>query len=354
MWKRDLALVLVAVLALAAAPATAEPVLYDDFEGTELDTSKWEWENTWGTGSLMALLLVPWPLALLTIPGLREVYASVPASIIILSLLFGAGWGAGGIFFGKGLDVIGFSIGLALIMGIVAIGGSVIPLAANQPEAFLELSGLVLLGGIILMAVGLYISAKAGLLKDRDQQVSGEVVTGGLQKVSFRKGLIFCIVSGIMSSLVNFGFIYGTSITEAAVERGAAIMNAENAGLALVFTANYLVNAGFCIYLLAKNRSFRKFSLKGTFRYWPMAVFMGILWPGGIVVYGMGTTMIGDLGAYFGFPVLMIVGIIAGNVFGILTGEWKGVTARPKRIMGLAITVLTAAIIVLGISMNLA
>lgn len=24
-------------------------------------TAKWEWENTWGTGSLMALILVPWP-----------------------------------------------------------------------------------------------------------------------------------------------------------------------------------------------------------------------------------------------------------------------------------------------------
>ena len=44
MWKRDLALVLAAVLALAAAPATAELVLYDDFEGTELDTSKWAWD----------------------------------------------------------------------------------------------------------------------------------------------------------------------------------------------------------------------------------------------------------------------------------------------------------------------
>ena len=133
-------------------------------------TSRWGWENTWGTGALMALILVPWPLALLTIPELREVYASVPVSFILLALLFGAGWGTGGIFFGKGLDVIGFSIGLALIMGLVAIGGSVIPLAINQPEAFLELSGLVLLAGILVMIVGLYICAKAGLLKDRDHR----------------------------------------------------------------------------------------------------------------------------------------------------------------------------------------
>ena len=316
-------------------------------------TSQWKWENTWGSGSLIALILVPWPLALLTIPELRGVYASVPVSIIVLSLLFGAGWGTGGIFFGKGLDAIGFSIGLALIMGLIAVGGSVIPLAMNQPETFLELSGLVLMAGILVMIGGLFICARAGLLKERDQRASEEVITGGLQKVSFRKGLIFCILSGLLSSLVNFGFIYGSSLSEAAIKLGAHPANSQNAVLALVFTSNFLVNAGYCIYLLVKNKTFRQFTQKGTGKYWIMAVFMGILWPGGIVVYGMGTTMIGDLGAYLGFPVLMILSIIAGNVFGILTGEWKGVSARPKRIMGMGITVLVVAILVLGLSMNL-
>jgi len=317
-------------------------------------TSKWEWENTWGAGSLMALILIPWPLAMITIPELREVYASVPSSIIMLSLLFGAGWGAGGIFFGRGLDAIGFSIGMALIMGIIAVGGSVIPLAMNQPEAFLELPGLVLLGGILVMIGGLFISARAGLLKERDQQLSRVLNTGELQKVSFKKGLIFCIISGVLSSLVNFGFIYGTSLSEASLRLGAHPANAENAVLALVFTSNFLVNAGYCAYLLFKNKTFNRFTLKGTAKYWPLIVIMGIIWPCGIVVYGMGTTMIGDLGAYLGFPVLMIVGIIAGNIFGILTGEWKGVTAKPKRFMFTGIIVLVIAILILGLSMTIA
>ena len=316
-------------------------------------TSRWEWENTWGAGSMIALVLIPWPLAFLTIPDLREVYASVPVSIILLALLFGAGWGTGGIFFGKGLAAIGFSIGLALIMGIVAIGGSVIPLAMNQPEAFLERSGLVLLAGILVMIAGLYISARAGLLKEKDQQTIGEVNSGGIQKISYRKGLIFCIIAGLLSSLVNFGFIYGSSLSDAATSRGAHPSNTENAILALVFTTNFLVNAGYCLYLMFKNKTFSRFALKGTGKYWIMALFMGILWPGGIVIYGMGTTMIGELGAYLGFPVLMIVSIIAGNIFGFITGEWKGVTARPKKIMGMGIILLVIAIIVLGLSMNL-
>jgi L-rhamnose-H+ transport protein len=316
-------------------------------------TSRWSWENTWGAGSLMALLLLPWPLAFLTVPDLREVYKSVPVSGIVLALLFGAGWGTGGIFFGKGLASTGFSIGLALIMGIVAIGGSVIPLAMNQPEAFLKLPGLVLLAGVAVMIAGLVVSARAGILKESDQQTRGEEKSRNLQKATFRKGLIYCVLAGLLSSLVNFGFIYGSSLSKASIAMGADPVHSQNALLALVFTSNFLVNIGFCLYLLIKNKTFNRFALKGTSKYWIMVIVMGLLWSGGIVIYGMGTTMIGNLGAYLGFPVLMVVSIITGNIFGVLTGEWKGVSPGPKRLMGLGIIILVAAIILLGLSMNL-
>src|SRR5579872_7127126 len=41
-------------------------------------TPNWNWENIWGAGSLLALLLIPWSVALATIPGLWEVYDSSP------------------------------------------------------------------------------------------------------------------------------------------------------------------------------------------------------------------------------------------------------------------------------------
>jgi len=316
-------------------------------------TPRWEWENTWGAGSLMALIILPWPLAILTIPGLREVFSSVPPGIIFLSLLFGAGWGTGGIFFGKGLDAIGFSIGTALIMGTVAVGGSVIPLAMNHPEAFLELSGIILLAGIMVMILGLYVSARAGLLKEKDRKADHKLEPEEGKKVSFKKGLFFCIAAGLLSSLVNFGFIFGSSLSDAAVSIGAKPSYSENAVLALVFTSNFLVNIGFCTYLIIKNRTFNRFIDKGAGKYWIMGAAMGLLWTGGFVIYGIGTTLIGDLGAYFGFPLLMIVSIIAGNIFGMLTGEWKGVTSKPKRIMTGGIIILSVAIVIIGFSLNL-
>ena len=49
------------------------PVLIGGFtEGTYAlamkFTPRWKWEHIWGAGSLAALVLVPWPVAFLTIP----------------------------------------------------------------------------------------------------------------------------------------------------------------------------------------------------------------------------------------------------------------------------------------------
>lgn len=55
-------------------------------------TPKWKWENSWALGSLIALVVVPWPLALLTVPDLGGVYQSIPASKLLLTVLFGVGW----------------------------------------------------------------------------------------------------------------------------------------------------------------------------------------------------------------------------------------------------------------------
>lgn len=317
-------------------------------------THQWAWENTWGAGSLMALLLLPWPLSILLLPDLSEIYGSVSPGIIILAVLFGIGWGAGGIFFGKGLAEIGFSIGMAIIMGVIAIGGSIIPLSVNKPEALLSQSGLVLLLGVLVMIIGLTVTAKAGLLKEKDQIIDEQDVAGGKNEKNFRKGLLFCILAGVLSSLVNFGFIYGGAVSSAAIQHGAQPIYAENALLSLVLTANFLVNITYCIFLLFRNKTFQNYKLPGTGKYWLLVAIMGILWPGGIVVYGMGISLIGDLGAYLGFPVMMIVSIVIANIFGVLTGEWSGVALKAKRLVFLGITILVLAIVVLGISINLA
>lgn len=313
-------------------------------------TPRWRWENTWGAGSLMALLLVPWPLALLTIPGLGGVYSQSSPGAILLALLFGAGWGLGGIFFGLGVAAVGFSLGLSLIMGLIAAGGSLIPLLMQHPDKLTALPGLVLMGGIALMFMGLAVIAKAG-----SDKAAAQAGSAGSEQptVGFRLGLFYCIASGLLSALVNFGFIFGAPITQIAQQHGAAPAAAPNAVWALVFTSNYIVNVVYCFYLLRRNKTFAVFSASGTGRYWVWAVYMGLVWAGGIVVYGMGATGVGEFGAFWGFPTMLITSVLVGNVAGVLTGEWDGSPVRSRVLMAGGVAVLVVAVIVLAYSNQL-
>jgi L-rhamnose-H+ transport protein len=304
---------------------------------------RWSWENIWGAGSLAALVLVPAPLLWLTIPRFWEVYATTPGWTIVSTVIFGAGWGLGGIFFGLGVSALGLSLGTSSIMGLIAIGGSVVPLLMQHHDQLLGRSSVALFLGICVMVIGLGVCARAGSLKAADQGPSENLVTA-----SFTRGALYCFAAGLLSALVNFALIFGTPLALAASTRGAAPAAANNAIWAIVFVTNYVLNLAYCVYLGRKRGTLRKFTLPSTGRYWVLAIAMGLLWAGGIVVYGQGASMQGAYGPLFAFPVMLIVSILTGNLTGVVLGEWRGVTSRAKRTMGLGVAIMFAAIIILG------
>jgi L-rhamnose-H+ transport protein len=310
-------------------------------------TPRWSWENIWGAGSLVALVLVPGPLLWLTIPRFSEVYAATAGWTIVSTVIFGAGWGLGGIFFGLGVSALGLSLGTSSIMGLIAIGGSVVPLLLQHHDQLLSGRSVALFAGICVMVIGLAVCARAGSLKaasmapqDRGSQE--------VNAVSFARGAFYCLAAGLLSALVNFALIFGAPLAHAAAARGAVPAAANNAIWAIVFVTNYVLNLAYCVYLGRKRGTLQKFMLPSTGYYWFLAVAMGLLWAGGIVVYGLGASMEGAYGPVFAFPVMLIVSILTGNLTGVLLGEWKGVTAQAKRTMQLGVVIMVVAILVLG------
>ncbi len=311
---------------------------------------RWGWENSWGAGSLLAILLIAWPVALLTVPGLFQAYAATSTTSLLLALLFGAGWGAGSIFFGLGLAAVGLSLGFSLMMGMIAVGGSLIPLLMQHSEQLTQPGGLPVLAGIVVMILGWVLCARAGQLKEEKGAGEGAPKTSAVRRVPFARGLAYCLAAGVLSPLLNLAFIYGGEIVNAASSQGADPGSAPNALWALVFTANYGINAGYCVYLMWRRNSFSRFFDKGTGFYWLGVLVMGILWPGGVVVYGVGATRMGAFGAFLGFPILLISSILAGNLLGAITGEWRGSSKRSRRLMIGGIALLFLAIVLLGYS----
>ena len=152
---------------------------------------KWDWEHTWGAGSLMALLLVPWPLAFFTVPGLAQVYHQSSWSAILLALLFGAGWGFGGVFFGLSINMVGLSLGYSIIFGIIAINGSLTPLLMNEPGKLVTTGGLWFLAAMSVMLLGIIVCAVAGNLKAKAANTTS---ANQSKSGSFGVGLILCIL----------------------------------------------------------------------------------------------------------------------------------------------------------------
>jgi L-rhamnose-H+ transport protein len=123
---------------------------------------------------------------------------------------------------------------------------------------------------------------------------------------------------------------------------------ANNAIWALVFTGNYAVNALYACFLMWKNNTAVLIVSKGRVSYWAWALFMGIAWPLGIVLFGVGSNYMGEFGPFVAFPMMLVMAILFGNLAGTLTGEWKGTSRRPRLIMVAGVAILVAAFAVFG------
>jgi len=318
-------------------------------------TPKWKWENSWGLGSLIALVVVPWPLALLTVPDLGAVYHSIPASKLLLTFLFGVGWGLGGIFWGKAIAAVGMALGVSLLMGLINVFGSLVPLALFQRDKVATSGGLTLIGAVALMVLGIVFIARAGKIKEQDLAKgtpAGSARATSTLSTPFSIGLIYCLVSGALSALVNFSFISGADIAATAEKAGASMWAKGFAIWALVFTGNYLVNFLYAAWLMVRNKSFAQLA-QGDARHWGWVIFMGLAWPGGIAVYGIAAYQLGEYGAYVGFPMMLVCSILFGNLAGTLTGEWRGTSAKARGAMTLGVFILIVALGVMGMSNHL-
>jgi L-rhamnose-H+ transport protein len=91
-----------------------------------------------------------------------------------------------------------------------------------------------------------------------------------------------------------------------------------------VNTAAFIPYIIYCMFLWKKNNSGGLFRAPGTGFNWVYGAMMGALWFGSTVIYGAVSGRLGDMGPILGWPLFMSAIIVASNVWGLATGEWKG------------------------------
>ena len=309
-------------------------------------TRNWAWENTWLVYSVVGLLLVPWLVALATIPHLMTVYGASRLRTLVLTLTFGFGWGVGNVLFGESVALVGMALTFAIVGGLCAAVGSLIPLVVLRPERLLQPSGLVIMLGVAITVCGVAVLGAAG--REREKRLAPQ-----RPSPSVVLGLVLCVASGILGSLLNFSIAFGSGIAEQAVKLGAQPSHGSDAIWAVAFLGGFISNGGYAALKLVRNKSAWRFrngngSVEGL-----LSALMGVLFIAGFLLYGQGATHLGALGPVVGWPVFQATTIMVSTAAGAAFGEWRGADRRfvSLNIFGLAI--LVGAIVVVSIGNRL-
>jgi hypothetical protein len=206
---------------------------------------------------LISCFVLPALMAAITVPNLPGVLRAATGRRFAIAA-FGATWGCGSVLFGLGIDALGMTLGLPIMTGLTTALGALIPMAILTPGLLLARNGLLTIAGNLVTIVGVVGSAKAG--EGRDRQLGRKVTESILgPRRTFATALTICIASGILSAMFNFGYAFGTPVTQTAVAFGATVDNATNAVWLVMLPAGGIINLAYCLQLARRNRTSIRF-----------------------------------------------------------------------------------------------
>lgn len=321
-------------------------ILNGSFAAPMKKIKHWEWENTWFIYAVVALLLLPVVTGFMSVPNLMDVYARAGHHVILATLVTGFLYGIGSLTFGLGLYLAGLSMGYSVMIGIIAVTGSLVPMLILSPESIATTGGIVILLAMAVCLAGVIYCARAGSLREQSQATNEP----SKSKKSFKMALIVCIISGLFSAMLNISLVVGLPIADLAVihlEGPLSAFRSYNAVWLLTLVGAFIPYIFYCVFLFVKNRSAQKYASEPL--NFMRAAFMGLIWFTCIALYGAGASQLGRLGTTVGWIILMAVTVIVGNLWGFFTGEWDNSPATAKVTMAKGITLLLLSVVMVAI-----
>jgi L-rhamnose-H+ transport protein len=333
----------------------------------------WQWESYWIVGGLFSWLIVPPLAAYLTIPGFMEIISGSGGTILGITFLFGILWGIGGLTYGLGVRYLGVSLGSSIILGLCMVFGAIIPAMyydINPVEGKDTFSamissqwGLTIIVGLVICVLGIIVSGKAGMMKEKELKSVGTDPHGAEVKTEYKfaLGMFVGIVSGILSACFNFGLEAGQSMATIANDAWKAANPGEgeflyrnNVVYVVLLWGGLTTNFIWCMILNARNKSFGDYTNASTplFKNYIFSAIAGTTWFLQFFFYGMGESKLGNGPSSWILHMAFI--ILVANMWGLLLKEWKGVGTKTIRtiIAGIAIIILSVLVVGYGNSLH--
>ncbi len=330
----------------------------------------WSWETYWLVGGLFSWLIMPPLVAWITVPEFAGIIANAAVSTLFWTFFWGILWGIGGLMYGLGMRYLGMSLGNSVLLGFTSAFGSLAPpiyydiVGVEGKTTFTELLqttwGNVVLLGVLCCLVGIFLCGKAGFMKEKE--LPEEKKKDSVKEFNLKKGLIVCIISGILSA----GFNYGIEAGSAMAAEANALWQAVNpdAGINFLFQNNviYVVllwgglttNLIWCLILNARNKSFGDYTnakapLRKNYLFCAIA---GTMWFLQYFFYGMGESKLGNGASSWILHMAFI--ILVANFWGFAFKEWSGVSKKTRTtiIAGIATIIIAVILVGYGNSLN--
>jgi L-rhamnose-H+ transport protein len=297
----------------------------------------WKWENVWAIFSVVSLILLPWALALLLVKDLEEVYHALTFAQIAVPLALGAGWGIAQVLFGISVKRLGLGVAYAIIVGLGAVLGTLVPLFVGQISSLSRSSLFAIMAGVLLMILGIALTAWGGHLREQN---TGDN-SSSIQNKGYPAAILIAVLCGFMAPMLNYSFAFGQDIAHQAVLFGNTPLRAAYAVWPIGLIGGFISNAAYCIYLLSRNRSWSTFRKSHLDALW--SSLMGVLWMGAFSLYGMSAVFLGARGTSIGWGLLQIFMIATATLSGVLTGEWRSASPRSITFLEIGLAALIIA-----------
>ena len=256
----------------------------------------WAWENIWFVANvLIPIFNTALVLAVVGPSVLSEVFAEAEPRHLWAICVPSLAWGWGGVGFGQAIKRLGVALGTSIVMGIIVVIGTALPAILDADElTATQASGVAL--GVALGVAGFVAGGRAGLLRDcalekeKETHVDVEVVDharsddvvanaglgggkdtsrdaklrespsdSGSSSDSFWVSILWCLAGGVLSSMLQFAFVFGGAVVDLAKNKGVPDAAAAMPVWLLCFACNAFGHLAYSGYLLRVNGTWRRF-----------------------------------------------------------------------------------------------
>ncbi|HEY7307700.1 MAG TPA: L-rhamnose/proton symporter RhaT [Bryobacteraceae bacterium] len=351
---------------------------------------RWSWETYWLVGGVFSWIIAPWIVASLLTSRLPAVLAATPGSTLFWCYLFGLLWGIGGLTFGLTMRYLGLSLGMAIVMGLCAAFGTLMPpIFRGQfvSQVLGTTSGRVILFGIGVCLAGLAIAGIAGIHKERAMPPEEQQAT--IKEFDLKKGFLVALLSGVMSACFAYGLAAGDPIRNLTIHYGTPALWQGLPILVVVLIGGFTTNFIWTLLLNIRNKSGHEYLspkapapihndggpqpieetalsgptagvltsapaevLRETVRV-PLGMnylwcaLAGVTWYMQFFFYTMGETQMG-LYKFSSWTIHMASIVIFSSLWGIGLKEWKGAGRSAHLFLALGLAVLIGSTVIIG------